>query len=142
MELILENRIDAFFFIGGAPAQGIADLAADGAIDLVPISGPEARSLRERYTFFSEDLIPAGTYAGMGDIETLSVGAQWVVGAGVADELVYQLAKALWHPNNRQLLDGGHAKARLIRPQTALDGISIPLHPGAERYYREAGLLE
>ncbi len=142
MELILERRIDAFFFVGGAPAQGIADLAADGAIDLVPISGPEARSLRERYTFFSEDLIQAGTYAGMGDIETLSVGAQWVVGADVAEELVYGIAKALWHPNNRQLLDGGHPKARLIRPQTALDGISIPLHPGAERYYREAGLLE
>jgi TRAP transporter TAXI family solute receptor len=142
MELILQDRIDAFFFISGAPARAITELAADGAIDLVPISGPEARSLRERHGFFAEDLIPAGTYAGSRDIETLSVGAQWVVSETVPEELVYQITKALWHPNNRKLLEGGHAKAKLIRPRTALSGISIPLHPGAERYYREADMLK
>ena len=142
MDMILEDRIDAFFFVGGYPTKAISELAASGEIDLVPIAGPEAAALRGRYRFFAEDRIPAGTYQGIAEIQTLSVGAQWVVGADIDEALVYQITKALWHPNNRQLLDGGHAKARLIRPETALAGVSIPLHPGAERHYREAGLIQ
>ncbi len=142
MDMILEERIDAFFFVAGYPGKAIAELASAGKIDLVPIVGAPAEALRGRYNFFAPDRIPAGTYEGIGEVETLSVGAQWVVGADVDDELVYQITKALWHPDNRKLLDGGHAKARLIRRETALAGISIPLHAGAERYYREAGLLE
>lgn len=141
MDLLNEDRLDAFFFVGGYPATGISDLAAKGRIELVPIAGPEARALRLRYRFFAEDHIPAGVYDGLGEVETLSVGAQWVVSADVDEELVYQITRALWHENNRQLLDRGHVKARLIRPELALAGISIPLHPGAERYYRESGLI-
>lgn len=142
IDLLLEDRLDAFFFVGGYPATGISDLAAKGKIALVPITGPEARALRLRYRFFAEDHIPAGAYQGVDEVETLSVGAQWVVGETADEELVYEITKALWHDNNRQLLDRGHAKARLIRPELALAGISIPLHAGAERYYREAGLID
>ena len=92
--------------------------------------------------FFARDLIPAGTYEGIGETPTISVGAQWVVGAEIDEELVYGITKALWHENARQLLDNGHAKGPAITLETALDGIGIPLHPGAERYYREAGLLD
>ena len=95
-----------------------------------------------RYQFFARDLIPAGTYEGIGATPTISVGAQWVVGAEVDEELVYGITKALWHENARNLLDNGHAKGQAITLETALDGIGIPLHPGAERFYREAGLLD
>jgi TRAP-type uncharacterized transport system substrate-binding protein len=64
-----------------------------------------------------------------------------VVGAEVDEELVYGITKALWHDNARNLLDNGHAKGHSITLDTALDGIGIPLHPGAERYYREVGRL-
>jgi TRAP-type uncharacterized transport system substrate-binding protein len=64
-----------------------------------------------------------------------------VVGAEVDEDLVYGITKALWHHNARRLLDDGHAKGRSITLETALDGVGIPLHPGAERYYREAGML-
>jgi TRAP-type uncharacterized transport system substrate-binding protein len=64
-----------------------------------------------------------------------------VVGAEVDEELVYGITEALWHENARKLLDNGHAKGKAITLETALDGIGIPLHPGAERFYREAGLL-
>ena len=64
------------------------------------------------------------------------------VGAEVDEELVYGITKATWHENARALLDAGHAKGKAITLETALDGIGIPLHPGAERYYREAGLLQ
>jgi len=142
MDMMMEDKLEAFFFVSGYPAKAIAELAAAGKVDLVPIAGPEADALRARYSFFAPDRIPSDAYEGVAGVETLSVGAQWVVGAEIDDELIYQITRALWHPNNRRLLDGGHAKARLIRLETALEGISIPLHPGAERYYREAGLIE
>jgi hypothetical protein len=117
-------------------------MCAASGCELVPITGPEVDALLERYPFFTRDRIPAQTYPGVGETATLSVGAQWLVGAEIDEELVYGITKALWHENARKLLDTGHSKAREITLQTALDGIAIPLHPGAERYYREVNLIQ
>ena len=57
------------------------------------------------------------------------------------EQLVYEITRALWHDNSRHLLDKGHPKGQLIRLETALHGLGAPLHPGAERYYREIGLI-
>ncbi len=138
-DMIEAGEIDALFFVGGYPAPGVNALAALDLITLVPIDGPPAQALRETHLFFSPDRIPSNAYAGVEGVETLSVGAQWVVGATEPEDLVYAITAALWHPENRRLLDAGHAKARLIRPETALNGLTIPLHPGAARYYSELG---
>ena len=82
-----------------------------------------------------------GTYFNVTYTPTLSVGAQWLVGADLPEEKVYRITLALWHENTRSLLDNGHPKGRLIRIETALDGLGVALHPGAARYYREQGLL-
>jgi hypothetical protein len=136
-----DGQLDAFFIVSGYPTGSVVELASAIGADLVPIDGPEVDALIEQYQFFTRDVIPAGTYEGIGETNTLSVGAQWVVGAEVDEELIYGITSALWHDNARKLLDNGHAKGRAITPETALDGIGIPLHPGAERYYREMGLL-
>ena len=70
------------------------------------------------------------------------VNALWVSSTRQSNELIYAVTAALWHPNLRKLLDSGHPKARSIRLETALEGIAIPLHAGAERFYREKGLLK
>jgi TRAP transporter TAXI family solute receptor len=75
------------------------------------------------------------------DVPTLAVGAQWVTSADQPEDLVYGITEALWNDSTRALLDNGHAKGASIRAETALSGVGIPLHPGAERFYREAGLL-
>ena len=141
LSMIGEDQLDAFFIVAGYPTASVVELAAGAGADLVPIDGPEVDALLERYQFFASDLIPAGTYDGIGATPTISVGAQWMVGAEIDEELVYGITKALWHDEARQLLDNGHAKGAAITLVTALDGIGVPLHPGAERYYREAGLL-
>jgi TRAP transporter TAXI family solute receptor len=141
ISMIDDGQLDAFFIVAGYPTASVLDLCASSGCELVPIGGPEVGALLERYPFFARDVIPAGTYSGVGETNTVSVGAQWVVGAEVDEELVYGITKALWHENARKLLEDGHAKGRAITLATALDGIAIPLHPGAERYYREAGLL-
>jgi TRAP transporter TAXI family solute receptor len=142
VSMIGDDQLDAFFIVAGYPTASVVELASGVGADLVPIDGPEIDALLARHQFFAKDLIPAGTYEGIGEIPTISVGAQWVVGAEVDEELVYGITKALWHENARMLLDDGHAKGRSITLETALDGVGIPLHPGAKRYYREAGLLQ
>jgi hypothetical protein len=137
-----EGELDAFFIVAGYPTGSVLDFCATSGCDLVPIEGPEVDALLERYAYFARDIIPAGTYPGVGRTQTLSVGAQWLVGAEIDEELVYGITKALWHENARQLLDNGHAKGQAITLATALDGVAVPLHPGAERYYREVGLLD
>jgi len=142
IELLLQNQIDAFFLVAGYPAPAVTELAEKGKATLLPIEGEAARELTNRYRFFSHDRIPAGIYSNIGEMSTISVGAQWIVNADLNENLVYEITKSLWHPRNRQLLWSGHAKGKLLRPDTALTGVATPLHAGAERYYREAGLLK
>jgi uncharacterized protein len=108
----------------------------------VPISGPEAAKLRETAKFFAADEIPAGTYKDIGAVPTVAVGAQWVTSSKVSADVVYEVTKAMWSAKTRTALDTGHAKGKVITPATALQGLGIPLHPGAERFYKEAGILK
>lgn len=137
-----DGAMDAFFFVGGFPAGAIAELASQNDITLVSIDGPEAAGIIEEYPFFAENTVPAETYEGVSEeVLTISVGAQWVTNADQPEELVYQITEALWNDSTRSLFDAGHQKGREITLETALDGIAIPLHPGAERFYREAGMI-
>lgn len=138
-----DGAMDAFFFVGGYPAGAIAELASQHAVKIVPITCDEAPSICEKYGFFAPDTVPGGTYEGNADdVKTLSVGAQWITSADQPEDLVYNITKALWNDNTRKLLDSGHAKGKSITKETALNGVGIPLHPGAERFYKEAGLLK
>jgi TRAP transporter TAXI family solute receptor len=135
------GEIDAFFFVGGWPVPAIAELAERIDIDIVPISGGQAEQRLTRYSFFSFERVPEGTYRGVPALSTVSVGALLITSAKQEEELIHGVAKALWNVNTRALLDTGHAKGRDIRRDRALKNLVIPLHPGAERYYREAGLM-
>ena len=67
-----------------------------------------------------------------------------VTSSDQSEELIYEITKALWNKTTRKLLDNGHAKGKVIRLETALkgvEGLKVPLHPGAEKFYKEAGLL-
>jgi TRAP transporter TAXI family solute receptor len=139
---IKEGTIDAFFSVSGWPQSSVAELATTVGIELVPIDGPPAEALIQQYKFFSADEIPDGAYRGVAGVKTVSVHALWVISSKQPDDLIYQITAALWNANTRKLLDSGHAKGRDIRLETALTGLGIPLHVGAERYYREKGLLK
>ena len=132
------GEIDAFVMVVGTPATAVVGLAEDSLITLLPIAGPEAQALREKYPFFHEDRIEAGTYFNVPATETISVGAQWLVSADLTEELVYGLTRALWHDSTRRLLDNGHPKGKAIQKVSALNGLVVPLHPGARRYYENA----
>ncbi|HTR87645.1 MAG TPA: TAXI family TRAP transporter solute-binding subunit [Reyranella sp.] len=137
-----DGTIDAFFNVSGWPQSSVADLAANVGIELVPISGPQAERLIKQYSFFTADRIPAGTYKDVPEVATVSVHALWLTSAKQAADLIYRVTAALWSPNTRKLLDSGHVKGRDIRMETALVGIGVPLHPGAEKFYKEQNLLK
>ncbi len=140
VDLLREGKLDGFFMVVGTPATAVAELANDSLIRIIPITGAKADKLRAAYPFFAADRIAAGTYLNVPVTETLSVGAQWLVSADLSEDLVYGITSALWAPSTRRLLDNGHPKGRLITIETALDGLAVPLHPGARRYYEEAGI--
>ena len=138
-----DGSLDAFFFTGGAPAGAIAELAASGAgIELVAIDGPQADALRRSSSFFAPDTIPGGTYKDVGAVRTLSVGAQWVTSDKADANLVYEIVKKLYSAEGQQAMGAGHAKGKFITKENAVLGAGIPFHPGAERFYKEAGVLK
>jgi TRAP transporter TAXI family solute receptor len=106
------------------------------------VTGPEVDKMLKEYGFFAHDTIPANTYKGIGETKTIAVGAQWVTSAKQPEALIYEITKAMWNDNSRKLLDAGHAKGKAITKATATAGAGIPFHPGAEKFYKEAGLLK
>ena len=138
-----DGALDAFFFTGGAPAGAIAELAsAGGGIDILPIEGAAAETLRKSSPFFAPDVIAADTYKGVGTVNTLAVGAQWVTGDKADANTVYEITKALFSDAAQKQLAAGHAKGKFITKENAVKGAGIPFHPGAERFYKEAGLIK
>ena len=141
-EALRNGKIDAFFVVAGYPTGAIVELASAADIKLVPISGAGAEKLVNDYGFFAQSDIPAGTYEGVDATATVAVGAQWFTSSKEDEELIYNITKALWNKESRKLMDVGHAKGKSITPESALAGVGVPLHAGAERFYKEAGLLK
>ena len=138
-----DGGLDAFFFVGGAPAGAIAELASSGGgIELVPLVGPEIDGLRQKQEFSTPDTIAANTYQGVGETKTISVNAQMVTSAKIPTDVIYEMTKTLYNDATRKTLDSGHAKGKMITRENAVKGAGIPFHPGAEKYYKEVGLLK
>lgn len=140
-ERVASGEIDAFFIVGGAPVGAVTVLAERRLIRLIPFAGPEADRLRTQHRFLTATVIPDGIYPGVLATPTLGVGAELLVGADLPADLIHGITRALWHENTRRLLAEGHPKGKLIDPAHAVANVSVPLHEGAERYYREAGLV-
>ena len=141
-EKLKDGSLDAYFQTTGFPQGTLTELAATNGFELLALAGPEADALQAKFTFFAKDEIPSGVYKDVAGVKTLSVGAQWVTSAKIDAGLVYEITKGLWSDKTRAALDAGHAKGKVIRKETALLGLGIPLHPGAEKFYKEAGLAK
>ena len=135
------GTIDAMFVAGGYPVPAIRDLAASTPIRLIPIEGKVVETLKADFAYYQTTAIPAGVYPGV-DMPTPSIGFSvlWLVNSRIDPDLVYAITKSLWNPATAKLLSAVEPVGDQIRLEHALDGLSVPLHPGAARFYREAGL--
>lgn len=137
-----DKQADVTFTTAGWPTAAITELAISTNIVLVPIDEAKIKDLTKKYPFYAKIVIPKATYKGQDkDVATITTMAQWVVGAEVPDEVVYKLTKALWESGAKKMAEA-HAQGKNVQPKTALAGMSIPLHPGAEKFYKEAGLIK
>ena len=138
---VKDGTLDGFFLIGGTPVPAIRELAAATAVRLVPVDDKTLANMREISSAYRRSVIPAGTYPGV-SAETPSIGfnALLIVPAEAADQLIYDITKALWSEPSRRLIDARDPIGKQLRLADALDGLTVPLHPGAKRFYREAGL--
>ena len=134
------GQIDAAVIVSGAPTPAITQIAVTTPVRVVPISDDVLNKLKsEGYIFYVRQVLSKDTYKGMTeDTPTLAVKAILVVSASLPDDVVYEMTKVLF--DNVDALRAVHQKARYISLDTALDGMSIPLHPGAYKYYEEKGL--
>jgi hypothetical protein len=136
---MIKGDLQGFVMMAGAPMKAVTELSGIG-ITLVPITPAKARAINARYPYLVPGTIPANVYAGVPATATLQVHALLVVSAAMSDALAYRVTKALWSDRTQALLRTGHAQGRAIRLETALLGLSLPLHDGAAKYYRERGL--
>ncbi|MFT6300876.1 MAG: TRAP transporter TAXI family solute receptor [Pseudomonadales bacterium] len=145
-ERLADGQIDAYFYAAGWPVAAMVQLSSTKGMSLHSFSEADLKKINDIIPAYIPSKIPGGVYEGI-DTDTLTpaVSALLVVSSDLEEELVYGITKALWNSNTRKLLDNGHAKGKQITSETALDGVialGVPLHSGAEKFYKEAGLLK
>jgi TRAP transporter TAXI family solute receptor len=145
-ERLADGQLDAYFYAAGWPVAAMVQLASTKGMELHSFTEGDLAKINDIIPAYIPSKIPGGVYEGIsGDRLTPAVSAMLVVSSDLSEELVYGITKALWNSNTRKLLDNGHAKGKQITPETALDGVDalgVPLHPGAKKFYKEAGLLK
>ena len=134
-----DNQIDAGFVVAGYPTASVMDLATTKDITLMNFDADFLAKLSKEHPYFVASKIPAGTYRGVDvDIATPQVMAILVTHDKVPDDVIYTFTKAMYE--NIGDIHASHAKGREITLQSALEGLTLPLHPGAAKYFKEQGL--
>ena len=137
-DALKDGKIDAFFCTAGAPTVAITDLATSTGIVLVEIDAEHLAKLQQNYGFYAEYKVPAGTYKGVdAEVTTVAVKATFIVSNELDEETVYQLTKAIYENKDSYT----HDKAKELSLEYAVSSISVPFHPGAEKYFKEVGAI-
>jgi TRAP transporter TAXI family solute receptor len=139
--LLRDGKIDAYFAVAGVPLDSIHDLLAHHQARLVPLDGEGRDRLLAAVPQLFPMVISAGSYPGAPAVETVATRAWWFTRNSEPDPLIYGLTRELFNPANRAGLAASHPAGRDITLDSAALNPPAPLHPGAARFYREAGKL-
>ena len=152
---IKDDQADMLFKTAGFPTSAIIDMTMTKDLNFVALTDSAIAKLCKQFPFYTPMTIPAGTYKGQDyDVKTISMMAIWVTNEQASEELVYKMTKALYdktallYRKNKDQESGAdilakvHTQGKNVTLDTALVGITIPLHPGAEKYYKEVGLIK
>ena len=140
-DALKDGKIDAFFCTAGAPTTAIVELATTNSINLLEIDDEHAAALAEAHPFYTTYPIPGGSYKGVDeDVQTVAIKATLICSPKLSEETVYNLTKALF--DNQSEIAAAHAKGEELSLEYAVSGISVPFHPGAEKYFKEVGAIK
>ena len=138
-ESIKDGKIDAAFICAGAPTNAVVDLATSKSVYLVSIDDAHMQKLLAACPWYASLTIPAGTYSGFDkDAVTITVKATLVAKAGLSDDAAYKIVSTIF--NNTEAIAGLHGKGAELSLSFATEGIAVPFHPGAAKYYAEKGI--
>lgn len=133
---IQDGNIDAAFITAGTPTGAVEGLSATADVDIVPIAQDKIDELTGAYPYYAADVIEEGTYGLSEDVNTVAVLAALAVSDSLSEDLVYEMTKAIYE--NAEGM--AHDKSSFITKDSALDGIDIEVHPGAQKYFDEEGI--
>ena len=146
IEQIKNGQCDVAFVTSGLGNATIKELGTAKEIVFVPVEGEALKKLTAKYPFYVEWKIPKETYGTKVDTTTAAVMNIMLVSKNLSDDVVYDLLTGIYSQKGLETIGASHATAkREIKPETALRGIkgtSVKLHPGAEKYYKEKGMLK
>lgn len=136
-----DRNLDGFVFTIGTPNPAIQDITTTQEVVFVPLAGAKTDEAVAKFPYLVKDAIPANTYKGQTEaVPTLSVQAILVANKDMPDDVAYQLTKTLFE--NIEDVAKAHNKGSEIVLEKATDGITIPLHPGAEKYLKEKNIIK
>lgn len=139
VELMKNRQLDATLISAGLGVAAVRDLSTAVKIVIVPITPDVIGKIGD--AAYQPSAIPAGTYEGQtGEVPTVAIQNFLATHEGVPADTVYAMTKAMY--DNLDLMVAAHAAAKAIRKENGPRGMPLPLHPGAEKYYREAGLIK
>ncbi len=139
-DALRDNKIDGYFYMVGHPTANIKDASNSVDVKITELSGSNIDNLIKKYPYFAKADIPAGMYKGnTSNIETFGVKAVLVTSDDVSEKAVYTVVKAILE--NFDKFKKLHPAYNNITKESLLDGLSAPLHKGAKKYFKEAGLL-
>ncbi|MFE1629360.1 TAXI family TRAP transporter solute-binding subunit [Brevibacillus reuszeri] len=134
---IQDGQLDAAFQTAGTPTAAITELAATTGVKIIPIDADKIDAIISKYPFYVKTVVPANTYQTVPEeVTTVSVKSMLLVRADLSEDLVYKVTKAIFENTDKL----GHAKAKEIKMESVLAGVSIPIHPGAKKYFDEKGV--
>jgi uncharacterized protein len=133
------GAVDAAFFSIAVGAPVINQALASGKLSLISVEASASAALAQKYPFYTIDEIPANTYKNQDrQVVLLAVTAMVVTRSSMPEDLVYRFTKAVF--DNLPQFHAAHVAARNLTLQTALLGMGLPLHPGAQRFFQENGI--
>jgi len=140
-EGIQNGTLDGCFITAGVPNSALQELAFTAGLKLIPVEGEAASKIMGKYNYYTLTTIPAGTYKGTDDYTSaLAIKATLAVSSKLDTDTVYEMTKALF--TNLPELAAAHAKGKEVTGENAVKGVSVPFHPGAVKYFKEAGLMK
>lgn len=139
-DALKNGQIDAAFIVAGAPTPAITELSmTNSKVRIVPIDGAISEKLMKENTFYSVYKIPANTYNNQKeDVLTVTVKATLIVNADASQDDVYKLTAAIFE--NKDAIANEHAKGAELSLENATDGMTVPFHAGAAKYFKEKGI--
>ena len=139
-DALKDGKIDAAFIVAGAPTNAITELSmTNGNVRIVPIDGDIATKLMNDNTFYSVYKIPANTYKNQTEeVTTVTVKATLIVDANASEDDVYNLTAAIF--DNMEDIAKENAKGAELSLENATEGLTVPFHAGAAKYFKEKGI--